>query len=97
MELDGLMKSHIRDGAAVVQYLVWLDKQVCLWILCMVYFLDEDNHIFLSSLFFAYFSSVMFQNMLQVLRCQIMMQKLGSICRCRIFMGHLVTFWRGIL
>jgi hypothetical protein len=29
-ELDGLKKTHVRDGAAVVQYLVWLDKQVTL-------------------------------------------------------------------
>lgn len=28
MELDGLKNAHIRDGAAVVQFLVWLDKQV---------------------------------------------------------------------
>jgi len=28
-ELDGLKKAHVRDGA-VVQYLVWLDKQVTL-------------------------------------------------------------------
>ncbi|XP_077233252.1 aminopeptidase P1 isoform X2 [Tasmannia lanceolata] len=27
-ELDGLRKAHIRDGAAVVQYLVWLDIQM---------------------------------------------------------------------
>ncbi|KAK3033837.1 hypothetical protein RJ639_034255 [Escallonia herrerae] len=27
-EMDGLKKAHIRDGAAVVQYLVWLDKQM---------------------------------------------------------------------
>uniref|UniRef100_A0A0A0KKA4 Xaa-Pro aminopeptidase n=1 Tax=Cucumis sativus TaxID=3659 RepID=A0A0A0KKA4_CUCSA len=27
VELDGLKKAHIRDGVAVVQYLVWLDKQ----------------------------------------------------------------------
>jgi Xaa-Pro aminopeptidase len=27
-ELDGLRKAHIRDGAAVVQYLSWLDNQV---------------------------------------------------------------------
>ncbi|WOL11656.1 hypothetical protein Cni_G20420 [Canna indica] len=27
-ELEGLKKAHIRDGAAVVQYLVWLDKQM---------------------------------------------------------------------
>ncbi|KAL5232388.1 hypothetical protein ABZP36_031164 [Zizania latifolia] len=32
-ELDGLRKAHIRDGAAVVQYLAWLDNQaiVGLW------------------------------------------------------------------
>ncbi|CAH9088445.1 unnamed protein product [Cuscuta epithymum] len=28
IEMDGLKKAHIRDGAAVVQYLVWLDKQM---------------------------------------------------------------------
>ncbi|XP_019423460.1 PREDICTED: probable Xaa-Pro aminopeptidase P [Lupinus angustifolius] len=28
VELEGLRNSHIRDGAAVVQYLVWLDKQL---------------------------------------------------------------------
>ncbi|XP_068653740.1 aminopeptidase P1 isoform X2 [Aristolochia californica] len=28
VELDGLRKAHIRDGAAVVQYLFWLDKQM---------------------------------------------------------------------
>lgn len=28
IELDGLKKAHVRDGAAVVQYLVWLDKQM---------------------------------------------------------------------
>ncbi|KAG0485442.1 hypothetical protein HPP92_009521 [Vanilla planifolia] len=28
VELDGLRKAHIRDGAAVVQYLVWLDGQM---------------------------------------------------------------------
>lgn len=28
MELEGLRKAHIRDGAAVVQYLVWLDEKV---------------------------------------------------------------------
>lgn len=27
-ELDGLRKAHIRDGAAVVQYLAWLDKKM---------------------------------------------------------------------
>ncbi|XP_042507882.1 aminopeptidase P1 isoform X2 [Macadamia integrifolia] len=28
VELEGLRRAHIRDGAAVVQYLVWLDKQM---------------------------------------------------------------------
>ncbi|XP_031250478.1 aminopeptidase P1 [Pistacia vera] len=28
VELDGLKKAHIRDGAAVVQYFAWLDKQM---------------------------------------------------------------------
>ncbi|PKA59917.1 Xaa-Pro aminopeptidase [Apostasia shenzhenica] len=28
IELDGLRKAHIRDGAAVVQYLVWLDDEM---------------------------------------------------------------------
>ncbi|KAI4386740.1 hypothetical protein MLD38_004647 [Melastoma candidum] len=28
VELDGLRNAHIRDGAAVVQYLVWLDNQM---------------------------------------------------------------------
>ncbi|KAH6825497.1 aminopeptidase P1 [Perilla frutescens var. hirtella] len=28
VEIEGLKNAHIRDGAAVVQYLVWLDKQM---------------------------------------------------------------------
>ncbi|KAK9678236.1 hypothetical protein RND81_11G198200 [Saponaria officinalis] len=28
VEMDGLKNAHVRDGAAVVQYLVWLDKQM---------------------------------------------------------------------
>ncbi|XP_028775617.1 aminopeptidase P1 isoform X2 [Neltuma alba] len=28
VELEGLRKAHIRDGAAVVQYLVWLDEKM---------------------------------------------------------------------
>lgn len=28
VELDGLRKAHIRDGAAVVNYLAWLDRQM---------------------------------------------------------------------
>lgn len=35
--MDGLKKAHIRDGAAVVQYLVWLDKQVLLNLLKSVF------------------------------------------------------------
>ncbi|KAJ8451812.1 hypothetical protein Cgig2_007295 [Carnegiea gigantea] len=27
VEMEGLKKAHVRDGAAVVQFLVWLDKQ----------------------------------------------------------------------
>ena len=28
VDLDGLRKTHIRDGAAVVNYLVWHDRQM---------------------------------------------------------------------
>jgi Xaa-Pro aminopeptidase len=28
VEMDGLKNAHVRDGAAVVQYLAWLDKQM---------------------------------------------------------------------
>lgn len=28
IEMEGLKKAHVRDGAAVVQFLVWLDKQM---------------------------------------------------------------------
>ncbi|KAL6498131.1 actin patch protein [Orobanche gracilis] len=28
VEIEGLKNAHVRDGAAVVQYLVWLDKQM---------------------------------------------------------------------
>ncbi|KAK9285905.1 hypothetical protein L1049_025106 [Liquidambar formosana] len=28
VELDGLKNAHIRDAAAVVQYIAWLDKQM---------------------------------------------------------------------
>jgi Xaa-Pro aminopeptidase len=37
MELDGLRKAHIRDGAAVVQYLAWLDNQVSINIFLISY------------------------------------------------------------
>ncbi|XP_038719152.1 aminopeptidase P1-like [Tripterygium wilfordii] len=42
VELDGLKKAHIRDGAAVVQYLVWLDKQMQEVYGASGYFLEED-------------------------------------------------------
>lgn len=28
VEMEGLKKAHVRDGAAIVQFLVWLDKQM---------------------------------------------------------------------
>ncbi|KAF3439044.1 hypothetical protein FNV43_RR17319 [Rhamnella rubrinervis] len=42
-ELEGLKKAHIRDGAAVVQYLVWLDKQVQEIYGASGYFLDGEG------------------------------------------------------
>uniref|UniRef100_A0A2N9EFK7 Xaa-Pro aminopeptidase n=1 Tax=Fagus sylvatica TaxID=28930 RepID=A0A2N9EFK7_FAGSY len=41
VELEGLKKAHIRDGAAVVQYLVWLDQQVQEIYGASGYFLDK--------------------------------------------------------
>ncbi|KAL8200469.1 hypothetical protein R6Q57_011808 [Mikania cordata] len=29
VEMEGLKNAHIRDGAAIVQYFAWLDKQAC--------------------------------------------------------------------
>lgn len=40
IEMEGLKNAHMRDGAAVVQFLVWLDKQVTncqLFLLSLVY------------------------------------------------------------
>ncbi|CAJ2646349.1 unnamed protein product [Trifolium pratense] len=43
VELDGLRKAHIRDGAAVVQYLVWLDKKMQDIYGASGYFLEENT------------------------------------------------------
>ncbi|XP_004512011.1 aminopeptidase P1 [Cicer arietinum] len=43
VELDGLRKAHIRDGAAVVQYLVWLDKKMQEIYGASGYFLEENS------------------------------------------------------
>ncbi|GMN66244.1 hypothetical protein TIFTF001_035343 [Ficus carica] len=43
IELDGLKKAHIRDGAAVVQYLVWLDKQMQEIYSASGYFLEGES------------------------------------------------------
>ncbi|KAG4987887.1 hypothetical protein JHK85_030870 [Glycine max] len=43
VELDGLKKAHIRDGAAVVQYLVWLDKKMQDILGASGYFLENDS------------------------------------------------------
>ncbi|MCL7034223.1 hypothetical protein MKW94_002893 [Papaver nudicaule] len=43
VELDGLRKAHIRDGAAVVQYLVWLDKQMQSIYGASGYFIESDK------------------------------------------------------
>ncbi|CAJ1929997.1 unnamed protein product [Sphenostylis stenocarpa] len=43
VELDGLKKAHIRDGAAVVQYLVWLDKKMQEVYGASGYFLEKDS------------------------------------------------------
>ncbi|XP_030523904.2 aminopeptidase P1 isoform X2 [Rhodamnia argentea] len=43
IELDGLRKAHIRDGAAVVQYLVWLDKQMQENYGASGYFVEEET------------------------------------------------------
>ncbi|OWM74525.1 aminopeptidase P1-like [Punica granatum] len=43
VELEGLRKAHIRDGAAVVQYLVWLDKQMQDIYGASGYFLEEET------------------------------------------------------
>ncbi|KAL3527076.1 hypothetical protein ACH5RR_011732 [Cinchona calisaya] len=43
IEMDGLKKAHIRDGAAVVQYLVWLDKQMQELYGASGYFLEAES------------------------------------------------------
>uniref|UniRef100_K7LND7 Creatinase N-terminal domain-containing protein n=1 Tax=Glycine max TaxID=3847 RepID=K7LND7_SOYBN len=43
VELDGLKKAHIQDGAAVVQYLVWLDKKMQDIYGASGYFLEKDS------------------------------------------------------
>ncbi|XP_027360008.1 aminopeptidase P1 isoform X1 [Abrus precatorius] len=43
VELDGLRKAHIRDGAAVVQYLVWLDKKMQDIYGASGYFLEKNS------------------------------------------------------
>jgi len=72
VELDGLKKAHIRDGAAVVQYLVWLDKKVCIfgsYVSEYVHFLDEDSHVFSFTslsfyIFISHFNLLKMQNFL---------------------------------
>ncbi|KAK7406647.1 hypothetical protein VNO78_08276 [Psophocarpus tetragonolobus] len=43
VELDGLKKAHVRDGAAVVQYLVWLDEKMQDIYGASGYFLEKDS------------------------------------------------------
>ncbi|KAL5819412.1 hypothetical protein ACOSQ4_023254 [Xanthoceras sorbifolium] len=43
VEMEGLKKAHIRDGAAVVQYLVWLDQQMQEIYGASGYFLEGDG------------------------------------------------------
>ncbi|POO02590.1 Creatinase [Trema orientale] len=43
IELEGLKKAHIRDGAAVVQYLVWLDEQTQEIYGASGYFLEQER------------------------------------------------------
>ncbi|KAL9158507.1 hypothetical protein ABFS82_08G073600 [Erythranthe guttata] len=42
VEIEGLKNAHIRDGAAVVQYLVWLDKQMQEIYGASGYFVDSE-------------------------------------------------------
>lgn len=48
IEMEGLKNAHMRDGAAVVQFLVWLDKQVTIcqlgFLLSLVYNKDRTFH-----------------------------------------------------
>ncbi|KAL5715168.1 Xaa-Pro aminopeptidase [Ranunculus cassubicifolius] len=43
VELDGLRNAHMRDGAAIVQYLAWLDKQMQENYGAAGYFLDPEK------------------------------------------------------
>ncbi|KAL6224671.1 hypothetical protein ACLB2K_003526 [Fragaria x ananassa] len=43
VELEGLKNAHIRDGAAVVQYHVWLDKQMQEMYGASGFFLEEET------------------------------------------------------
>ncbi|XP_021274536.1 probable Xaa-Pro aminopeptidase P [Herrania umbratica] len=43
VELDGLRNAHIRDGAAVVQFLVWLDKKMQEIYGASGYFLEREG------------------------------------------------------
>ncbi|KAK4711902.1 hypothetical protein R3W88_006415 [Solanum pinnatisectum] len=43
VEIEGLKKAHFRDGAAVVQYLVWLDKQMQEIYRASGYFMEAES------------------------------------------------------
>ncbi|KAF3649569.1 putative homeobox-leucine zipper protein ATHB-40-like [Capsicum annuum] len=45
VEMEGLKNAHIRDGAAVVQYLVWLDKQVVFLIIITLRNMEDTIHL----------------------------------------------------
>ncbi|KAJ4913897.1 aminopeptidase P1 [Raphanus sativus] len=44
VELEGLKKAHVRDGAAVVQYLVWLDQQMQELYGASGYFMEAESN-----------------------------------------------------
>ncbi|PIN08888.1 Xaa-Pro aminopeptidase [Handroanthus impetiginosus] len=44
VEIEGLKNAHIRDGAAVVQYLVWLDKQMQVIYGASGYFMESETN-----------------------------------------------------
>lgn len=58
MELDGLKNAHIRDGAAVVQYLVWLDKQVIVGLMAFDFCIVLKNATLRSFRFPFFFSEI---------------------------------------
>ncbi|XP_022866375.1 probable Xaa-Pro aminopeptidase P, partial [Olea europaea var. sylvestris] len=43
VEIEGLKNAHIRDGAAVVQYLIWLDKQMQEFYGASGYFIEGES------------------------------------------------------